>query len=396
MRADRLELRELVDADIDAAARLGWRAFGFPTTETPLPRHLPPGTVRYGAFLGGRLVGRAHDHVDRQWWGGREVESSGIAGVAVAAEARGGGVARGLIGTLLERARERGAAVSALFPSISTVYRALGWASVGRVDTFALPTTALPHGPVPDGLEVREGTAADLPACHQLYRGFAVANNGMLSRDTERFRLPDGVLPPRVDGLTLALAGAELVGYCTWARGTKWGKGAALTVPDLLAATPEAAVALVTSLRSWHPVVPTVWLRWLGGDVLADIVPLELGEVYRTQSWMHRPVDLAAAVTSRGWPVGARGRAVFGIEDKLAPWNTGTWSLDIGDGAGELKRTTDDTSLHLTVAGFASLYCGVSTVAALRMAGHVRGDHDDAAALDVLASSAPPRLLDTF
>lgn len=391
MPAEPLELRELGDADIEAAARLAWHAFGA-EPEQPLPRHLSEGTIRHGAFLDGRLIGKADDHLDRQWWGGRLLDAADVAGVAVAAEARGRGVARQLIGRLLEHARERGAAVSTLYPSISTVYRAVGYATVGRVSTFDVPSAALPHGRVADDLVVREGTEADLPGVRALYRRIAMANNGMLSRDTARF----GTAGDAPRELTVVQAGADIVGYCTWRRGARWGKGTALTVSDVLAVTPAAARALVTVLHSWHTVVPTIRLRWLGGDLLADVVPLELGEIHRTQSWMHRPVDLVAAVTARGWPVGARGRAVFGVEDTLAPWNTGTWSLDVGDGAGELKRTTDETSVQLTVAGFASLYCGVSTVGALRLAGHVSGDHDDAAALDVLATSAPPRLLDTF
>jgi predicted acetyltransferase len=107
-------------------------------------------------------------------------------------------------------------------------------------------------------------------------------------------------------------------------------------------------------------------------------------------------VDIATAVSGRGWPAGVHGRAVFGIEDPLAPWNTGTWSLVIDGGVGELRRTTQHTSVQLTVAGFASLYCGLTTVDALRQAGHASGPHDDAVALDVLATPAPPRILDTF
>lgn len=390
---DGLELRELGDSDVEAAWRLGRLAFGFRPGEQQPPERLPEGTIRHGAFLRGRMVGKAYDHLDRQWWGGRLLDAADIASVAVAPEARGHGVARRLLGALLERAYERGAVVSALYPSIAAVYRRFGWTVVGRLDEFTVPAAALPHSRLPDDLEVREGTPADVAGMHEVYRRIAAAGNGMLSRDTTRF---DKRGDDERGGHTVVASGDEIVGYCRWTRGTGMGRKGELTVFDALATTPEAARALVTVLHSWHPVVPSIRMRLLGDDAVADLVSLTPDQIDSTWQWMHRPVDLAGAIAARGWPAVARGRAVFAVEDPIAPWNTGTWSLDIGDGAGELKRTTDDTSVHLTVAGFASLYCGVSTVGALRMSGHVSGDHDDAAVLDVLATSAPPRLLDAF
>lgn len=394
MAAPDLELRDLTDADIADVFLLNRRAFGFPATERPLPEHLS-GPV-HGAFVGGRLVGAAFDLEDQQWWGGRLLAAADLAGVAVAPELRGQGVARALIARLLAHARERGAAVSALFPTVATVYRSLGWVSAGSLDTIALPTATLPHGPLPAGVSVREGSGADLPAMDEVYRRIAVAGNGMLSHTVKRFELPPGELPRGVDGVTLALTGDEVTGYCWWSRGANYGRNSVLSVSYLIAADTASARALVSVLHSWHTVTPVLHLELLGGDAIADVLPLELGAPEDVHRWMHRPVDLVAAVQGRGWPIGARGRAVFAIEDSLAPWNSGTWALDIGDGGGQLKRTTDDTSVTLTVAGFASLYCGLTNAESLRLAGHVSGPHDDAAALDVLATSAPPRLIDDF
>jgi predicted acetyltransferase len=392
-----LELRELTDGDVAEVTLLTRRSFGFPATERPDPDHLPTGQTNHGAFLGGRLVGQAFDLHDQQWWGGRLLGSADLAGVAVAPEARGRGVARALVGRFLEHARDRGAVVSALFPSISTVYRTFGWARAGSVDVVEMPASALPSWQLPPHLVVQEARPEDIPGVHELYRRVARARNGMLSRDEVRFEVADDELPSGVDGITVVLADGEVAGYCTWARGSGYSRAnASVTTFDLLAATPNAARALVTVLGSWRTVVPVVRLRLLRGDGITDCVPLELGTIHSTRSWMHRPVDVEAAVAARGWPVGARGRAVFSIEDRLAPWNTGTWALDVTDGGALLRRTQEDTSVHLTVNGFAALYCGLANIAVLRESGHVSGPYDDAAALDVLGTSAPPRLLDTF
>jgi predicted acetyltransferase len=391
-----LVFRELGDSDIAEVTKLSRRSFGFPATEQPFPDHFPGDQSGVGAFLSGRLVGQAIDLHDQQWWGGNLLSAADVAGVAVAGEIRGRGVARSLMTKVLESARDRGAVISALFPSISTVYRTFGWARAGSVDVVELPTAALPTWQLPPHLEVREALPEDMPGVHEMYRRIARARNGMLSRDEERYEIADDELPRGVDGITVVLAEGEVAGYYTWARGSKYGEGAKLTVFDLLAATPNAARALITVLSSWHTVVPSVRMRLLRGDGIMDFLPLELGHVHKTRSWMHRPVDLVGAVAGRGWPLGARGRAVFNIEDRLAPWNSGTWELGIADGAGELRRTEAETTVQLTVNGFAALYCGVTNVSVLRESGHVSGPFDDAAALDVLSTSVPPRLLDTF
>ncbi len=393
MAVHELELRYLDDADAEASARLSRRAFGFYGPPSSEPARLPTASTNHGAFLDGKLVGQAIDLHDRQWWGGTLIGSADIAGVAVAAEARGNGVARKLIGRLLADARERGAVVSALFPSISTVYRAFGWVTAGRVDTLQLPTLALPRTPLPDGLEVREGTAEDARAVHDVYTAVAKARNGMLSRDEPRFARLGG---NAADGLTVVVADGTVVGYSRWTRGSDYGEHGELTVHDMLATTPQAARALATVLASWHTVVSALRMRLLGDDAVADCLAPELGQLHDSHSWMHRPVDIAGAVARRGWSPSVRGRAVFTLQDRLAPWNTGTWELEIADGAGELRRSTADTSVSLTVAGFASLYCGLATAGMLREAGHVSGPHDEAAALDVLGTSAPPRILDSF
>lgn len=394
MAAHGLELRDLQESDAEASALLSRRSFGFSAPPSTEPARLITGSDNHGAFLDGTFVGQVVDLNDRQWWGGRLLGAADIAGVAVAPEVRGRGVARALMTRTLERARERGAAVSALFPSISSVYRAFGWASVGSVETWEVPTLALPRDPVPGHLEVRDGTAADLPAVRRLYTEVARAGNGMLSREEERFQWAE--FPSVADGLTMVLADGVVVAYAMWTRGGRYGRGADFVVHDVLATTTEAARALCAVLSSWHTVVPVMRLRLVGGDAVTEVLPLELGELHGSKAWMHRPVDVVEAVAGRGWPSSVRGRAVFELRDPMAPWNTGTWELDVDGGAAQLKRGSADTSVQLTVGGFASLYCGRSTAAMLHQTGHLSGPHDDAAALDVLGTSAPPRLLNTF
>ena len=130
-----------------------------------------------------------------------------------------------------------------------------------------------------------------------------------------------------------------MVGYATWNRGRGYDGAAVLTVEDCLALTSEAAAALVGSLRGWEMVVPT--LRWRPlpwTDAVALQLPLEKAREHGAEIWMHRPLDLVAAVTGRGWPAGAGGSVAFRVHDPVLDANTGAWRLTLDGGVPENLR----------------------------------------------------------
>ncbi|MBM0231067.1 GNAT family N-acetyltransferase [Micromonospora sp. STR1_7] len=390
-------VRELSAADLEAAWELGRFAFGSDPQRPPHASVEVPGMTRYGAFDdAGRLVGKAVDLHHEQWWSGRAVPAADVAGVAVAPEARGRGVARALLNTLLRGARERGAAVSALYPTIAAPYRACGWEAGGVLRTVDLATAALPRHRPAAHLSVRAGTPADLPAVAALYEQVTRHRNGMLTRRGELFDFfaADGGLPG--DGLTLVEHDGDLVGYATWQRGRGYGADSVLTVDEALATTSEAARELVGVLASWASVAPTLRLCPLDGDAVGVHLPLESAREHERDLWMHRPVDVARAVSARGWPAHARGVVDFSLTDPLAEWNTGTWRLAVTDGAAELTRFDGEADLRLNVRGFALLYAGAARARSVAQAGllHAAGVAPDA--LDLLGSGGPAQLLDYF
>ncbi|MFJ5596912.1 enhanced intracellular survival protein Eis [Micromonospora parva] len=393
-----VHVRELTTDDLDAAWELGRFAFGSDPQRPASTSVDVPGLTRYGAFDdAGRLVGKAVDLHHDQWWSGRAVPAADVAGVAVAPEARGRGVARALLTTLLRGARERGAAVSALYPTVAAPYRACGWEAAGVLRTLNLATAALPRHRPAAHLSVRAGTPADLAAVADLYEQVARHRNGMLTRrgTLYDFFAADGGLP--VAGLTLVEADGELVGYATWQRGRGYGADSVLTVDEALATTAEAARELVGVLGSWASVAPTVRLCPLDGDAVSVQLPLESAREHERDLWMHRPVDVARAVGARGWPVHARGVVDFHLIDPLAEWNTGTWRLAVADGAAELTRVDAEADLRLDVRGFALLYAGAAHARSVAQAGLLHSAADaDPAALDLLGVGGPAQLLDYF
>ena len=386
--------------ELAAAWELGRLAFGS-SPEPPLHAMVAvPGLTRYGAFdAGGRLVGKAADLHHEQWWSGRRVAASGVGGVAVLPEARGRGVARSLLTELLRGARERGAAVSTLFPTVAAPYRSCGWEIGGTLRTVDLPTAALPrHRPSPK-LSVRPGGPEDMPAVADLYQRIARQRCGLLSRRGELFEhfAATSPLPPGVDGLTLVEDGERLVGYASWQRGRGYDAGAVLTVHDVLASTAEAARELVGVLASWRSVAPTLRLRLLANNAVALQLPLESAREHQQQVWMHRPVDVIRAVESRGWPHHVRGRVDFALDDPIAPWNAGSWRLEVSDGSAQLQRASRQPTLSLSVRGFGLLYTGAAPASAVAEAGLLRCPAgQDPTALDLLGAGQPAQLLDYF
>ncbi|MBG6065665.1 GNAT family N-acetyltransferase [Micromonospora ureilytica] len=389
-----VHVRELTADDLDAAWELGRFAFGS-DPQRPAPASAPvPGLTRYGAFDDtGRLIGKAVDLHHDQWWSGRAVPAADVAGVAVAPEARGRGVARALLAGLLRGAHERGAAISALYPTVAAPYRACGWESAGVLRTVDLATAALPRHRPASHLTVRAGTTADLAAVDALYEKVARHRNGMLTRRGGLFDAADRGLPG--DGLTLVEADGELVGYATWQRGRGYGADSVLTVDEALAVTAEAARELVGVLGSWASVAPTLRLCPLDGDAVSIQLPLESAREHERDLWMHRPVDVALAVSARGWPAHTRGVVDFGLTDPLAEWNTGTWRLAVADGAAELTRVDGEADLRLDVRGFALLYAGAARARSVAHAGLLHGAGDPTA-LDLLGVGGPAQLLDYF
>ncbi len=389
-------VRPLRDDELPDAWELGRVTFGGPPEPPPIAVQPVAGWERLGAFdARGRLVGKATDLGHEQWWGGRRVPTADVGGVAVATEARGAGVGRLLLTTLLERARERGAAVSALYPTVSAVYRSLGWEVAGVLREVDLDTAALPRD-VPPGVRLVHAETGDLPAVQELYTAVAQAHDGLLTRTGGAYaQSPSASWPDGADGLTLVEQDGRTTGALLYERGRGYGPDGRLTAHELLATTPEAARALAAVLGGWQSVVHAVRLPLLEGSAVDAVLPVERARPVRTDAWMHRPVDVVRAVEARGWPAHVRGSVAFALRDDAAPWNAGDWRLTVADGEGRLERTDGPTDLDLDVRGFAVLYCGATTGRACAQAG-LAGGTTDPAALDLLAAGPRAVLLDYF
>src|SRR4051812_47543921 len=321
------ELRALKIDDASASWELSRLAFGA-DREPPAGWHDErPGRVALGIFRDGRLVAKATDREQGHWFGGRLVPACGIAGVVVAPELRGTGLARRVLTELFAVARARGAVIATLFRTSPAPYRRLGCEEVGALEWTQVSASALASVARPDGVVLRAADAADAPAVLEIYRTVARASNGLMERSGPLFdNSPDAVLG-RFDGLTLAVGPAGVEGYAGWHRQPGYDASGRLRVADFFGLTPAANTALLAMLGSWANVAPTIVMPAVEHDPAALLAPLVNATVERRDPRMLRILDAPGAVAARGWPPHLCGSLDLGLDDVECPANTGRWQL---------------------------------------------------------------------
>lgn len=391
------EIRPLTLEDLPAAYELSRLAFGAPREPPPEWLGPRPGRRSWGAYDGGgRLVARASDREQGQWFGGRLVPVSGVAGVAVAPEVRGTGLARQVMTALLAGARERGAVLSTLFRTTPGPYRRLGYEQVGTLTWTAVRTAELASLRVPAGVTLRPAGAADVPAVRDLYRRMARSGTGLMERDAPLFDTSAETVIGGRDGVSLALgADGTVEGYASWDRGPGYDAGGRVSVYDLVGHTAAATTALLAMLASWASVAPTLLLRLPDPDPALLLANVAAPTAESQDPWMLRVLDAPAAVAARGWPSPVAGTVDLDIEDEVCPWNAGPHRLELSSGAGRLTPGGSG-SVHVTARGLAVLYAGAASPAILRRSGLLAGDRDGDALLQAATAGPAPALLDYF
>lgn len=364
--------------DLDEVYDVRRRSFG---PGMPLERWKPhwERLVSSGRALGvrdgGRLVAAARIVPFRQWWHGRAVPMSGVAGVVVAPEARGRGVGKALMSAVLERIGERGDPLSALYPSTVPLYRSLGWELAGRQHFVELPAAAARSFATPGvSVPVVRGEPGDAARIEAVIGSLHAQHRHCGPLEFEAHEWDDEL--ENADYFTY-LAADGFVGY-GFSDGTE-----TLDVSHLVAgseATTRALWALVGSGSSIAKTVracmpPDDPLVWLGRELQMS--------ARKDVWWMLRLVDGAAAFAARGYPPGVSTSVALRIVDDAVPSNSGDFTLHVSSATATLERADARREpLLLGAQGLAALYAGVP-LATLRRSGLAHGgSQDDDVALD--------------
>ena len=401
MNRPTLTFRIAAEADIPALAALSYHAF--PVASIPIRareealRNQPvfPVEWRLVGEAGGRAVAAMTSIPFVAWVGGRPYATLGVAGVAVAPDARRRGYAREIVVEGMRRARAQGAVLSALYAFRHDFYASLGYAIAVEQRAWTFDPRDLPV--YPEHERVRLAGPDDLERVMASYDRVTRRSTLMVERTADYWRkriLADGhnFLAVYED------ASGEPCGYMVFDyEDPPGGQLTELDVYELVAESEEAMRGLLghlAALRDQFRAISCV----LGPEERLDLRlrnPRERGAVMGPGSEhygprvvygaMARVLDVGALVEGRE----GEGRVRLEISDEQIPENDGAFDLAV-DGAG------DRGAARMAIGALTQLALGFATATELRRVGLL--DAGDAAveALDRSFAGPPPAMLDHF
>lgn len=274
-----MEIRRLTEGDREVLIGVRLPAFG--STNLGGDRVVHPAYERWGLFVDDHLAATAARKPYASWFGGREVPTLGVGGVAIAPEFRGRGLLRPLMERLHDDGRAQGDVIATLFASAPGIYASLGYRTVGAMDTIEVDASTLHR--FERRHELRRACAEDLPEVRGIYAAWASRHDGPLTRTSVEFD-HDAWLNDAT-GVTLALDEAgRAVAYAAWNRSPGVGGDAHVEVEDLVWTDETARDSLLWMFGTFSSVTPTIRFDTSGTE-LTDVLP-------ERRLREHRPYDL--------------------------------------------------------------------------------------------------------
>lgn len=321
----------------------------------------------------------------QQWWGGRRVPLSGVAGVVVAPEYRGRGVGSLLMRGVLERSVAKGFPLTALYPATTVIYRKLGYEFGGGRYRFSFSAAGL-RGLGGKEVSIRRAGPGDAPRFLEL-----VAEAHQAGRVS-------GPLVWAESKVAEWLGDDDNFGYLADDGFVVYNwDGSDLRVDEIIAGSEATARALWATVGSGSSIARTVHAYVAPNDPVHLLLPEEADKEAQLQRWMLRLLDAPAAIAARGFALGASVEAELELSDLELPSNTGRWHLSVADGSGRLSPSTSTgDALRLAPRGLAALYAG-TPLATLRRSGLASGGSPESdGPIDTAFTSATPYMLDYF
>ena len=398
--------RTITEADLPAMSRLIAHAFATPPELTSVwlrNAGLNESRVmRDGAGVPEACLLRVPQG---HFYGGHSVPALGIAGVAVAPEARGRGLARELMRASMLEAAEEGWALSSLYASTQTLYRQVGFEQAGLRCAVRMRASDFRVGDDGGGdwktIGVRPLAEADEPSVRDCYRAFAAANDGLLDRGPYCWKRVSNLRNEPFTGFGFFGAHGALEGYLylNQRRNAATGHHDILTT-DVVFTTARAGRAIIRFFAGFATTADEVFFSAGPGHPLLALLDQQAFKLEVQNVWMLRVVDARKALEARGWAPGLRAEAALEVTDALLPRNCGVWRLRIADGRAVVEHAPSaragEQTLRMTERGLAALYSGQFSARRAVMAGLAEGAAPALEAAERVFPGGSPWMLEIF
>ncbi|MBE9227723.1 GNAT family N-acetyltransferase [Phormidium sp. LEGE 05292] len=379
------------------AAILG-QCFAFPNTERYFHRL---GLENFRVVReGGRIVGGLGIYQMGQWFGGKSVAMAGLAAVGVPPEQRGTGVAFELLSQTLQELHEREVPISALYPATQRLYRKVGYEQGGNACLYEIPTNSI--GLSDRTLPIQPVSPINYKIFSDIYCQSAIKINGNLDRHQAIWEaiiqpreLWEGIIPLREHEVIYAyLVGAQSQpeGYIIFHQNAKESQ---LVILDWVALTIAAAKRLWTFVADHRSQIKTA--TWRGSVIhpLLLFLPEQTAKVKNSSIWMLRIIDVAKALSERGYPAGVEAELHLTVQDDLLTGNNGNFILRVSGGSGEVTRGGKG-ELQLNIRGLSPLYTGLYTPHQLQFSGFLEATEKALATATQIFAGSVPWMADFF
>jgi predicted acetyltransferase len=328
-----------------------------------------------------------------QYFGGRAIAMTGIAGVGIDPARRGSGAATTLMRRSIQEMRRLSVPLSALYPATAPLYRRAGYEMAGGLYRATLIAREIAGGE--RLLPMREASSSDEAAIRRVYARYATSRNGWLERGPyvwRRTRIKrDG---SRARGY-VALRDRRIEGYVFYHQDPQADGDVDMDVTDLAYATPEAARTLLAFLADQRSITEAIRFHCSPDEGLLSLMRERRQHLERRFPWMLRIVDVRAALAARGYPMGVSGRLSFEVSDDVVASNRGRFTLDVDKGVGCVKEGGRG-ALRLSVRALAPLFSGHHSGRRLAEMGQLQASPRIVAQVDGMFAGPAPSLADFF
>ncbi|NUO54415.1 MAG: GNAT family N-acetyltransferase [Polyangiaceae bacterium] len=388
----------LLEEDQAAADDIFSTAFAVPKEQ--IPRWLDVAgrenvrVLRDGGTPAGCLIVVPMGH----YWLGRSVSTMGIAGVGVALDQRGKGVAKRLMVETLQEIAEQKVAMSTLYPATQTLYRAVGYERAGKTLEVKIPSVWLDPGTERErAIEIKRLGEAQEESVMALYAELAREQHGYLDRGPYMWKRVRKSRDVATHGIGFYV-GDRLEGYLYLRADTNPQAQSPhhdLFLTDAVAATPRATRAMFRYLYDQRSLVEEVAFRTGPEIPMLSILPENRYDQFTVLDWMVRITNVEAALAGRGYPLGVKTTLEIAIGDPLIEANAGRWIVHVEDGKAQVARGGNG-AIAIDVRALAPLYSGYLSATSMRRLGWLETNDAETQALEEIFRSPMPGMCEMF